>query len=771
MRIKYVDITNFRKLQSVRLELDDKSTILVGANNSGKTSAMTALGLFLISPDTLKLRDVTISNWKKINAIGQFWENEQLDTTDKLAPYNLNDLLPAMDVWLDVPIDQIRYVADILPDLDWKEGLLGVRLKYQVKDFQKLRQEYQIERSAAKNINKKSQEAKTKSKTKDGKRATEVVVWPRNLTDFLESRLRTYIELKPYPLDPSKFDKDGKSPQKLSEEIQPFERSPLQNIIKIYEIAAQRDFADATVNDGKKDDKGAGAGKFKRRLSDQLRKYYEQHVDPTKTPTDADLSALTAIQTAEREFGGLLEKGLEVPLSELKGIGYPGITDPQLVITPHLTTTDILNYPSSVSYKVMDPETNSNDELVLPENYCGLGYQNLISMVFMMMGFRDDWMRVGKADTSVPEYKKEILIEPIQLVLIEEPEAHLHAQVQQVFIRKAYDLLRKHSSLGDSEEFVTQLVVSTHSPHITHEVSFSSLRYFRRYPAINKDETPTTRIINLSNIFDKKSDEIRFVERYLKIMHCDLFFADGVIFVEGAAERILVPYLIQNHFKNILRRYISLLEVGGNYIHKFRPLLEELGLATLIITDLDSVAKNNEENNRLTSVMPEKGKGQQTSNPTIKEWFSKASSTKVVLIDDLLNVDLNDYFKNPIHGLSLYIAFQQKINVNELGDFIPRTFEDAVIYQNIEIAKDLNGEAGKIVKNFNENNQDIKTLSNNIFEWVRRTDKVNFALDCLMYKDGGKLKVPFYIDSGLKWFQEKLQADPDEKGGHVDVRY
>lgn len=47
-------------------------------------------------------------------------------------------------------------------------------------------------------------------------------------------------------------------------------------------------------------------------------------------------------------------------------------------------------------------------------------YQNLISMVFDLMGFRDDWMREGKAkDTNT-------VIEPMHLVLVEEPEAHLH---------------------------------------------------------------------------------------------------------------------------------------------------------------------------------------------------------------------------------------------------------------------------------------------------------------------------------------------------------
>ncbi|MGO7388926.1 AAA family ATPase, partial [Rhizobium ruizarguesonis] len=82
--------------------------------------------------------------------------------------------------------------------------------------------------------------------------------------------------------------------------------------------------------------------------------------------------------------------------------------------------------------------------LYLPEDSNGLGYQNLISMVFRLMAFRDSWMRVGKAQSKASD---EAIIPPLHLVLIEEPEVHLHTQVQQVFIRQAYKILRNHDQL------------------------------------------------------------------------------------------------------------------------------------------------------------------------------------------------------------------------------------------------------------------------------------------------------------------------------------
>jgi len=65
MHIEYVEIGNFRKLQSVRIGLSDKTTVFVGANNSGKTSAMIALHRFLVEDErsNFSLNDFTLSHW------------------------------------------------------------------------------------------------------------------------------------------------------------------------------------------------------------------------------------------------------------------------------------------------------------------------------------------------------------------------------------------------------------------------------------------------------------------------------------------------------------------------------------------------------------------------------------------------------------------------------------------------------------------------------------------------------------------------------------
>jgi len=69
MRIEFVEIQNFRKLCSCRVEFAEETTVFVGANNSGKTSAMDALILFLSEKKRFTTTDFTLSNWIEINKI------------------------------------------------------------------------------------------------------------------------------------------------------------------------------------------------------------------------------------------------------------------------------------------------------------------------------------------------------------------------------------------------------------------------------------------------------------------------------------------------------------------------------------------------------------------------------------------------------------------------------------------------------------------------------------------------------------------------------
>lgn len=750
MRIKFVEVSNFRKLKSTHLDFDPKTTILVGANNSGKTSAMVALRYFLLAPNRLALRDVTIANWTRIDAVGAAWEKGDV------AADELNDLLPCLDVWLDVPITEIQHVVHILPTLEWNGGLIGVRLKYQLESLDRLRADYLLNREAAVKV------------AQPGGGSEPITIWPERLTDFLERKLRAHVQLSAYPLDPAAVvppKKGSAAPQALPAGAFSLEKNPFRHLIKIDEIAAQRDFSDASER-GADEEGGSDVTprRFKRRLSDQLRGYYDRHLDPAKTPSAEDYDALGAIQLAERNFDKRLEAGFSAAFDELEELGYPGVNNPKLKITTQLRAIDGLKHGSAVQYQVAEPGADGLSALRLPEDYAGLGYQNLIAMVFMLMSYRDDWMRVGKAmsDVDAASLPK---IAPLHLVLVEEPEAHLHAQVQQVFINKAYTLLRKRPELGDKTQYHTQLVVSTHSSHVAHEADFASLRYFRRRPAGAKGETPTTTVANLSYVFGGVDETQRFVKRYLKATHCDLFFADGIIFVEGQAERILVPHFIRHHFPALSRRYVTLLDLGGSHAHSFKQLVDELGLTTLIVADLDAThavkvpLAAGGEAIRWKSTKPQIGANQKTANPVLKTWHPGKE-----LIDELVALK-DDALECPTcEGYELRVAFQQPLPPAD-GDktapqIIPRTFEDALVLQNIEAVKTVEGSpTSKRIRALVDENLGGEALADELFELLKTAEKAAFALDCLMHKDATAIRPPLYIEKGLAWFEKAIAKD------------
>ncbi|MBS2010006.1 MAG: AAA family ATPase [Cyanobacteria bacterium SZAS TMP-1] len=753
MRIGFAEISNFRKLKSTRVDFDKETTIFVGANNSGKTSAMTALRYFLILPKRLALRDITIANWTKIDALGDAWE------ANLECSIVLDDLLPSLDIWLDVPLSEIQHVVHILPTLDWNGGLLGVRLKYKVEDLDKLRFEYLSLRAAAREGNTNTSDA-----------ATRVQVWPKCLTDFLERRLHSHVELSAFSLDPSAIvppDKGFATPQLLSATALPLEKNPFKRLIKINEIAAQRDFADAGEQDNSgEDDQDIGLRRFKRRLSDQLRSYYDRHLDPTKMPSAEDYEALGAIQTAERNFDRRLEASFAAAFEELEDLGYPGITNPKLKISTKLHAADGLKHRSAVQYQVADPTGDGTKTLKLPEDYSGLGYQNLIAMVFMLMGYRDEWMRVGKA--SVAESNVQEQIQPLHLVLVEEPEVHLHAQVQQVFIKKAYALLRKHPELGEHANFSTQLVVSTHSSHVAHEADFANLRYFRRRPASSKGEIPTTTVTNLSFVFGEGDETLRFVKRYLKVTHCDIFFADGIIFVEGQAERILVPHFIRQYFPSLSRRYVTLLDLGGSHAHSFKKLIDELGLSTLIIADLDATEatevedKKGKKVTRWKAAKPALARGQKTANPVLKEWYPAKES-----IDELIALKPLDHMRSMPEGYELYVAYQKPISDSSssggVTEVIPRTFEDAFVLENRAALSSISGSpTSDRIQSIVAAAISGQDLVDELFQLLKSAEKAAFALDCLMLDDEKAIKPPTYIKNELGWFEQAVGRDIHE---------
>ncbi|MGY0645747.1 MAG: ATP-dependent nuclease [Paraglaciecola chathamensis] len=482
----------------------------------------------------------------------------------------------------------------------------------------------------------------------------------------------------------------------------------------------------------------------KQRLNKLLRDYYERILNPEDYPEADDLKVLGQQQKLEHDFTIRLNDQFEAPFEELKSMGYPGIGgNPTVEISAQISGTDALQKSSSVRYRF-----DKKDEEFLPESYLGLGYQNLIYLTFRLLEFRDKWMRVGKSASLGDNVEEQI--EPIHLVLLEEPEVNLHAQVQRVFVSKAYDTLRNHPDLcdkntkKDKSEYQTQLVISTHSSHIINDIDFKNLRYFRRNDANTSIAMDHTTIANMSELFANAKDELLFVSKHLKLTHCDIFFADGVIFVEGQAERLLVPEFISNSFPDLSNRYISMLEVNGAHTHKYKALVDKLGVTTLVLTDLDSVDNNGK------SCFPQRNSDQKSNNDTLKIWHPQKET-----LDELIDLPKTEHMTTS-EGAPLYVAFQKPTLISE-KEVLSRTFEDALILANFD--KEYFQKKPKLETATSTHKDGSKSLSESLYEYVQGLKKGDFAFDCLFHladKESNSFNPPEYMSDGLKWLAAQL---------------
>lgn len=727
MRINHVCIRNFRKLKNCRIDFDVNQTIFVGANNSGKTSAMSAIIWFLKGKDKFTTREFTLTNWIKINELADKWlEMEEIDSS-LLTPNHWDAIVPSLDVWIDIKEVEAYQVYKIIPSLTWKKDSVGVRLRFEPKDVMTLYTGYKKEVLKVRNLQSSSEYKDTK----------DLELFPQNMWDFLNHNrnLSTYFDIKYYVLDSEKIDYESESEMQATPDT-PLEENPLADLIRIDSIEAFRDFSDPMGKNESDIDT----------LSKQLQAYYRQNYADETIVETGDLKLMEELSKANNSYDLKLQKSFSVPISELSNINYPGFQNPAITIKSNVNIVDSISHDSSVQFSIQ-----GKPELSLPEKYNGLGLRNLISIYLKLIQFREQWTRNNQNEEAKAS------IEPIHLVFIEEPEAHLHAQAQQVFIRKALEALtnaKENSVLKDNLNLSTQLVVSTHSNHIVNEVDMNCLRYFKRVIDENIG-IPVSIVVNMSRTFgEKEEDTKKFVTRYIKLTHCDIFFADAAILVEGTAERILMPHFIKK--EGMDNYYISVIEINGSHAHRFSSLLKKLDILTVIVTDIDAQQEVEEDGKiKIKSALPKKGQDQTTNNDTIKYWIANSK------IDDLLELPKADKVKDNVH-----VVYQTGINVMWIKDkeaVYPYTFEDSLIFTNLELfrkdekLKKLG--AATTFYNYLHKSENLQSFHMKIFDKLESSSnvKAEFANTLLYAEQFETLQTPAYIRESLEWLKSNLE--------------
>lgn len=749
MHLKKLALRNFRRLRNVVIDLASDISIFVGANNSGKTSVGHALQLFT-ERGKFSVHDFSADQWSQIVAYGEGDANAVLPTIEA-------------DIWLEINADDIHRVVDLLPSLAWEGSLVGMRVVFAPIDSEATRVRYAEARRRA-------------LEAVAGGEGLEFDPSPRNLQDYLRDRLNDEYALRHYVLDPTRFDANMVAQQDYAPvPLTGRDRSGrdiLNGLLRIDFLHAQRHLADAP-----------GSARAET-LSRVLSRFYERNLEQN----GEDLVALRALAESEVSLNEHLERVFEPTLQRLAQLGYPGLSNPRLVIRSALDPASIMSSPHGARvHYALGPDDGAPEPPTLPDSYNGLGFKNLIFMVVELLDLHAQWLAV---EDNRP---------PVHLIFIEEPEAHLHAQLQQAFIRKVMSIL----ALGveDRTHYTSQVVVTTHSTHILYERGFRPIRYFRRSRA---EHVSTSTVLNMSVFYDAADQDVRtFLERYLKLTHCDLFFADGAVLVEGNVERLLLPQMIANSAPRLQSTYLTVLEIGGAFGYCFKALIEFLGLTALIITDLDSVfgppapAAGAEENGADAAAPVEAGDegaeleeedddedaeagaegkpgkvciaghpGAVTSNQTLLQWLPKCGTVAMLweATDDQKTQARGEHSEAIVR-----VAYQCRTNVTWAGEtkaLAGRTLEEAFALENLAWCQDISRKPLQL-RIARPDNKDLTELTRRIHRRVQAKSfsKTDFAL-ALLAEEPTQWSVPTYIAEGLHWLEGEIAppAEPDDDG-------
>ena len=500
------------------------------------------------------------------------------------------------------------------------------------------------------------------------------------IRDIIIKEFTGLLKLNLYALNPSDYTKKRSVDHKEFKDLFP-----------IFAIKAERSM-DESDNFNETPLKSIVTTIFKPQLDDSL-KGFEEPIKNLK-----ELCETTNSDT-ETSVNKLLN---DIAKNSLK-FGYPDAEDLHLLAKSHINLENQIQNNIDLHY-----QNSSNDE-TLPSTYNGLGYKNLLKIELQLLSFSEQIKNC--IDNSIP------------LVFIEEPESHMHPQMQQRFIEYIEDYCK-----NISKERKLQPIITTHSSHIVNSTKFEKIRYLIK-------EKNSVNVKNLNDFCGQRDSNKDFLEKYLTLNKCDLFFADKAILIEGTAERLLIPNMIDKldvagKFKKdsitLKSQYYTLVEVGGAYAFKFIPFMKFLNIPTLIITDIDSVS----EERKKCYV----SQGKNTSNATIKYWFS-----------DVLNKKETDYTFDTVRTLEDLNKTSDNIHIEyqiEENGLCGRSLEEAL--------KNANREIFKLPDTPSEKDLDYNSGKDG--------SKTDFAMNLVFEETKQNYNVPKYIENGLIWLDSQMNG-------------
>lgn len=692
MKIFKIQVENYRLLKNFSIDIEEELSLVIGKNNTGKTSLLLVLDKFLNNPSSFKFDDFNIEFKKEIKELLE----AGLITEEEYKP---------MSIKLKIFIgygedDDLSNISRVMMDLDPENNVivLGFEFALHFANYERMKSELIAfnEKEAQKNAENGGYKEKT--------------TW-----DFIEQHL-SFFKSRRYSFEYNR--EENQANENIFVDLDD-EKISIKDIISFKYISARRDVTNKEAD---------------KTLSGQTSQIYEKTEENDEQSKAIEDFKDQLIETDD-SLSNIYTDLFEDIVNKVELFGGIKPNESEIKIISSLQHRELLKGNTTVIY-------SHDAENQLPEYYNGLGYMNLISMIFEIEIKRQEF----KGDKN----KKP---SDINLLFIEEPEAHTHPQMQYVFIKNIKSLLKDGIVREDGQNRKLQYIISTHSSHIVADSEFDDIKYLKK---ISLNNVIAKNLRELSFEYEEAPNQYQFLKQYLTISRAEIFFADKAVLIEGDTERILLPTMMkkidieekQRHhesgendpFLPLLSQNISIIEVGA-YSQIFEKFIEFLGIKSLIITDLDAVDADGEK--------CEVQNGVSFSNTALSFFFNNKT------LDDLKGYDLNSKILKKGDGIwandpegNLLVVYQ----TNENG-YNARSFEDSYIHLNKEFVR-TNKDDFKGLKNRNYFDNDARNAYSLANECIKK--KTHFALDILFFSNANlsNWQIPEYIREGLLWLKE-----------------
>lgn len=398
---------------------------------------------------------------------------------------------------------------------------------------------------------------------------------------------------------------------------------------------------------------------------------------------------------------------------------------------------------ASDAYVTEVKDTKNN--YVLPLQYNGLGYNNLIN-IYMLI-------KLTEAQRG----------RDFRILCLEEPEAHLHPAMQ-------YKLFKYIKKLDEENELNQQIFVTTHSSNITAVAGLDNmfmLSYERENDLCDcKQQSLKEQFTDIDGTSNKEDAKLHLT-KFLDVTRSDMLFADKVVLVEGIAEKLLLPLFMKACGYSYEDEHIAIVEIGGKHFKYFVELFNgnAVNKKVLCITDRDFKWISQDK-------LESKSKYQEDEPTHIKELKTlfHMMNFKVCSQKNGGRTFEDELFIENIENDEVAVPLFKQAVPNSLKRFIDKygfDIDDWKLHIN-EIDRRSIGVINKYIKAFDERedkeaeNRDFyeKLIFAELFLHYVENNKGAIALNLLTDDDfhnedeSTKLKVPEYIMEGLKWLKQ-----------------